>query len=102
MMMKINIAKRFGYVPILIEKNVGILSGFKKLAEAMPEGPILLLENDLELVESPETTFNLLKNSIKFLLKYDLIQVRLRSKLKPGEPFVALKKYKKYWSDNYF
>ena len=98
----INIAKRFGYVPILIEKNIGILSGFKKLAEAMPQGPILLLENDLELVESLDTTFNLLKDSIEFLSKYDLIQVRLRSKLKPGEPFVALKKYKKYWSDNYF
>ena len=98
----IKIAKRFGYEPILIEKNIGILSGFKELAKAMPEGPILLLENDLELVESAETTFSQLKKSIEYLLKYDLIQVRLRSKSKPGEPFVALKKYKKYWSDNYF
>ena len=33
--------------------------------------------------------------------KYDLIQIRLRSKSNPGDPFVALNKYRKYWSDTY-
>ena len=55
-----------GHCWILIEKNIGILSGFKELAEAMPEGPILLLENDLELVESAETTFSQLKKIKEF------------------------------------
>ena len=97
----IKIAKKFGYKPILIESNIGILDGFKKLAEAMPEGPLLLLENDLELVETSEIAYNQLKKSLEFLKRYDLIQIRLRSKSNPGDPFVALNKYKKYWSDSY-
>ena len=97
----IKIAKKFGYKPILIENNIGIFGGFKKLAESMPEGPLLLLENDLELVESAEITKNQLKKSLEFLQKYDLIQIRLRSKSNPGDPFVALNKYRKYWSDGY-
>ena len=48
----IKIAEKYNYKPILIKKNLGILGGFKKLAEKMPKGPILLLENDLELIES--------------------------------------------------
>ena len=46
----IKIAEKYNYKPILIKKNLGILGGFNKLAEEMPKGPILLLENDLELV----------------------------------------------------
>ena len=48
----IKIAKRFNYEPILIRENIGILGGFKELAKQMPKGPILLLENDLELIEN--------------------------------------------------
>ena len=47
----IEIAKSFSYEPILIKQNLGILGGFKALAEKMPLGPILLLENDLPLIE---------------------------------------------------
>ena len=66
----------------------------------MPQGPILLLENDLELVENKNETYKQLKNSINLLKQHDLIQVRLRSKNNPGEPFEGLKKYKRYWSNN--
>ena len=38
--------------------------------------------------------------SINLLNEQKLIQVRLRSRKSPGEPFVGLKKYKSYWSDN--
>ena len=96
----IKIAKKFNYEPILIEKNLGILGGFKELTKIMPIGPVLLLENDLELIENKKNTYNQLKKSIKLLLKYKAIQVRLRSRINPGEPFVGLKKYKKYWSNN--
>ena len=72
----------------------------KKLAEKMPKGPILLLENDLELVENKKETYSQLQKSINLLNKQNLIQVRLRSRRNPGEPFVGLKKYKNYWSDN--
>ena len=96
----INIAKKFGYEPILIKENIGILGGFKTLAEKMPKGPLLLLENDLELIENKNTTYKQIKKSLEFLARPKVIQIRLRSRSCPGEPFVGLKKYKQYWSDN--
>ena len=96
----INLAKKYNYTPILVKENLGILGGFKKLAKEMPSGPILLLENDLELVEKKKETFSQLQKSINLLNEHRLIQVRLRSRNTPGEPFVGLKKYKSYWSDN--
>ena len=96
----IKIVEKYNYKPILIKKNLGILGGFKKLAEEMPKGPILLLENDLELVENKKETYSQLQKSINLLNEQSLIQVRLRSRRSPGEPFVGLRKYKNYWSDN--
>ena len=97
----IKIAKKFNYEPILIDKNIGILGGFKELAKQMPKGPILLLENDLELIENTKSTSNQIKKSIDLLSKHNAIQVRLRSRFDPGEPFVAILKYKQYWSNNF-
>ena len=97
----IKIAKKFNYKSILIDKNIGILGGFKELAKQMPKGPILLLENDLELIENTKTTFYQIEKSIDFLSKHNAIQVRLRSRFDPGEPFVGILKYKQYWSDNF-
>ncbi len=93
----IELAKKFEYKPILFKKNIGILNGFKSLALNMPDGPVLLLENDLPLVENNEKTFNLLKQSIDHLYKYNAAQVRLRSIRNPGEPFHSIKKYNNYW-----
>ena len=96
----IKIAKKYNYKPILARENLGILGGFKKLAEEMPKGPILLLENDLELIENKNETFLQLQKSIRLMNEHRLIQVRLRSRKNPGEPFVGLRKYNNYWSDN--
>ena len=93
----IELAKEFNYKPILFKKNIGILNGFKSLAINMPNGPLLLLENDLLLVENSKTTFALLKESLEHLYEYDAAQVRLRSIHDPGEPFHSVYKYKKYW-----
>ena len=97
----IEIAKRFCYEPILVKKNLGILGGFKALVEKLPKGPILLLENDLPLIENEKTTYQQIKKSLEFLSNNKVIQIRLRSKTNPGEPFIAIKKYQKYWSDNF-
>ena len=94
----LKIVEKYNYKPILIKKNLGILGGFKKLAEEMPKGPILLLENDLELVENKKETYSQLQKSINLLYEQSLIQVRLRSRRSPGEPFVGLRKYKNYCS----
>ena len=93
----IKICNNFGYKPILFKNNIGILNGFKNLALNMPEGPLLLLENDLSLVANQKITHTLLKESLKHLYKYKAAQVRLRSIKDPGEPFHALNKYNKYW-----
>ena len=96
----IHLAKKYDYTPILVKENLGILRGFKILAKEMPKGPILLLENDLELVENKKETYSQLQKSINLLNEHRPIQVRLRSRKNPGEPFVGLKKYKSFWSDN--
>ena len=93
----LKICKNFGYKPILFKKNIGILNGFKNLALNMPEGPLLLLENDLPLVANDKITHTLLEQSLEHLYKYKAAQVRLRSIKDPGEPFHAISKYKKYW-----
>ena len=67
----------------------------------MPSGPLLLLENDLPLIENKQTTYDQLKASIELLSMPNVIQVRLRNRNDPGEPFVALKKYKSYWSNTF-
>ena len=97
----IKIAKKYNYKSILIDKNIGILGGFKELAKQMPRGPILLLENDLELIENTKTTLNQIQKSIQLLSKHEAIQVRLRSRLDPGEPFIGILKYRQYWSNNF-
>ena len=97
----LKIAAQFNYKPILIKKNKGILHGFKTLAEVMPSGPLLLLENDLPLIENKQTTYDQLKASIELLSMPNVIQVRLRNRNDPGEPFVALEKYKSYWSNTF-
>ena len=93
----IELAKKFSYKPILFKKNIGILNGFKSLALNMPDGPLLLLENDLTLVENYKITSTLLKQSLEHLYKYDAAQVRLRSIIDPGKPFHSVKKYNNYW-----
>ena len=97
----LKIAEKFNYKPILIKKNKGILHGFKILAEQMPSGPLLLLENDLPLIENKQTTYDQLKASIDLLSMPNVIKVRLRNRSDPGEPFVALEKYKSYWSNTF-
>ena len=96
----IEIAKSYGYEPILIKQNLGILGGFKVLAEKMSSGPILLLENDLPLIENDSETYNQISQSIDYLSQKKIIQVRLRSRSNPGEPFEGIKKYNNFWSDS--
>ncbi len=98
----VKISKKYNYKPILFNNNLGILRGFKELAKEMPDGPLLILENDLPLIENKEETFIQLEKSVGYLYKYNAAQVRLRSKKNPGSPFVAIEKYKKYWDNNLY
>ena len=98
----IDLSEKFGYRPILFKQNIGILNGFKELAKKMPQGPLLLLENDLPLIESKKETFDQLSQSIKLLYKDKVSQIRLRSIKEPGEPFHGIDKYNRYWKANIF
>ena len=95
----VQLSKKFGYKPILFKKNLGILKGFKELAKTMPDGPLLLLENDLPLIDSKKETFQQLARSIELLYSKNVAQVRLRSRKNPGVPFHAIEKYKRYWDE---
>ena len=98
----INISKKYNYKPILFNRNIGILNGFKELAKKMPDGPLLLLENDLPIVENQKITFSLINESISNLYDYKAAQIRLRSISDPGDPFHAIEKYKRYWAKGFF
>ena len=52
----------------------------------MPSGPILLLENDLELTQNEKTTHDQLSLSIDLLSKHKAIQVRLRNRFNLENP----------------
>ena len=97
----INLSNKFGYKSILLKKNNGILTGFKELASRMPNGPLLLLENDLPLIENKKETFYQLNESIKILNNYSVSQIRLRSKKNPGDPFHGIEKYNRYWNGKF-
>ena len=58
------------------------------------------MENDLPLTVNSSETYNQILKSINYLSKKNVIQVRLRSRLFPGTPFVAIKKYKDFWSND--
>lgn len=75
------------------DENIGIGNAFIKLAEALKEKNILLLEHDWELTEDIKTTFLELKQGIELLDKeYDC--VRLRSVKNPGHPLYSQDVYK--------
>ena len=65
----IKIAEKYDYKPILVNQNLGILGGFKLLAENMPKGPILLLDmNDQDLFDL------IFKDNLNFKKKFPNIK----------------------------
>jgi len=77
---------------ISYEENVGIGRAFIKLCQVSRTDNVLLLENDWELVENKEITFNRLLDGIRFLNSgYDCI--RYRSRENPGYPIYSKNVY---------
>jgi hypothetical protein len=79
----INIATRFGYESMGINKNIGIGPAIRRLAEEATGELFLFLENDWELVEPASNT---IAQATVFLGSYVADVVRLRHRQNPGHP----------------
>ena len=83
------IAEEFKVKYIGLSDNVGIGNGIKLLAENAAYDQILFLENDWELVEKKEITFDRLKSGLlKIQTGFDV--VRFRSRKNPGHPLFSI------------
>ena len=98
----IEISKSYGYEPILIKENLGILGGFKVLAEKMPSGPILLLENDLPLIENYSETYNQISKSIDYLLQKKLYKLDFEVGVILGNPLKELRNIMIFGLETYY
>lgn len=79
---------RLKYIPL--KENIGIGKAFIQLAEYAKYDKILFLENDWELIENKDITFERLKSGLELLNDgYDVI--RYRSRKKPGYPLYSSK-----------
>ena len=90
------LADRYGYRAEGGTANLGILGGFKALAEATQSEVLLLLEDDLPLVESAGEVRRQVDGATDLLLSGRAQAVRLRSRRLPGEKFQAARKYRRY------
>ncbi|MEM8616021.1 MAG: hypothetical protein AAGF20_03700 [Pseudomonadota bacterium] len=78
------------------DQNLGILGGFKALAQTMQSEFVLLLENDLPLIEDAETTRRRLEEGLSALQSGSADVFRFRHVAHPGQRFQAAGKYLRY------
>lgn len=88
----ISIANEYKIPFIAFEENIGIGKAFIKLGQIARTDNILLLENDWELVENKNISFDRLKSGINMLNSgYDCIRYRHREN--PGHPLYSKDAY---------
>ena len=90
------IAARYGFAHAGSPANLGILGGFRALAEAMESEFVLLLENDIHLSEPLAEAERQLGEGLRLLREGQAHVVQMRSRRAPGDPFSALQKYARY------
>lgn len=84
------IAEHFGVQYLASPDNIGIGKAFIELAKNAKYENFLILEHDWKLIESPEVTFNRLKNGIKYL-NSGVDTIRFRHRKEPGFPHFSEK-----------
>lgn len=77
--------------------NLGILGGFKALAECLTSDIILLLENDCPLVENFTETKRQISYGEALLKNGEADIVRFRSRRAPGQDWSVYRKYHAYY-----
>ena len=96
-----DLANQFGFQAKGQPDNLGILNGFKGLAESMTAEHVLLLENDCPLVESVSEAKRQIDKAQQ-LISCDRAEiVRMRSRRDPGEAFDTAEKYRKIYPSNH-
>lgn len=88
----IDIGIRYGFNSseiFLAQSNDWIGPAFKYMSENFNSETILLLEDDFELIESLQTTKNILESGVNLLNDGEVDCVRLRSRYNPGDPLYS-------------
>lgn len=88
------IVKDFGLNIAGHHENLGILGGFKALAESMTSDYVLLLENDCPLIEDFDTAKTQISLAQKLLSQKQAHIIRLRHREHPGQDWSVLRKYR--------
>lgn len=78
-------------------ENLGILGGFKALAQSLSSKNILLVENDCPLICSHQAAQDQIHFAYDLLQKQQADIVRLRSRSKPGQDWGVNRKYRAYY-----
>ena len=91
------LAEEYGVPVIGSEANMGILGGFKMLAQGLSSDIVLLLENDLPLIESAKEARRQIEIARRALEAKEAEVFRFRHRLHPGYRDQASWKFLRYY-----
>lgn len=92
----IDIAEKYNIPYAGTPENLGILGGFKAMAEKMTSKYVLLIENDFQISHGVSDVFTPILRAIESLEKGEARMWRFRNLQFPGQP-IQTKKTVKYW-----
>lgn len=93
----ISLAEQYGLAYTGTPNNLGILGGFKAMAEALATDHVLLLENDCPLIEPHAEAARQLDLASAALAAGDVDVFRMRHREHPGQKFDTLAKHHRYF-----
>ncbi|MFY0613221.1 MAG: hypothetical protein JXQ99_16940 [Hyphomicrobiaceae bacterium] len=91
------IAEKFQFQYSGSERNLGIFGGFRAMAQAMRSDTVLLLENDLHALTSPEDSERQLHISFDLIEQQTAQVVCLRHTRVPGDFDAVRRKFQRYF-----
>lgn len=94
-----DIAREAGLTIFGHPQNLGILGGFKALAESMTAEYVLLLENDCPLIENYREAKRQIEHSVHLLETGKADIIRLRSRRFAGQDWETVRKYRAYYPE---
>lgn len=91
------LAREFGLPFAGSPQNLGILGGFRTIAESMTSPILLLMENDCPLIEPRAEAARQIALARDALAREEVAAFRMRHTLHPGQKFPGLAKYARYY-----
>lgn len=89
------VAEYYGIPCVARETNIGIQGGIRWVVENLASEFVIFLENDFNLLVTPEIAIEELKKAKRWIESEEVDMVRLRSLFTPGEPCGDPEKYSK-------